>query len=124
MISDSIGLDRHLPARLSPDRCGIARPDCPHRRACARDAAQLARARAGSRADFDALYERFFALFYGAASRRLRSRERAEQCTRELMAAVFRAPGPANVCSSAQLLLLVKRLDVDGTAVADRLIDA
>ena len=124
MTSDSIGRDHDLRAPLSPDRCGIARPDCPHRRACARDAAQLARARAGSRADFDALYDRFFALLYGAASRRLRSRERAEQCTRELMAAVFQAPTSAKVCSSAQLLVLVKRLGANGTAVADRLIDS
>jgi hypothetical protein len=119
MIRDSIALDTRQPTSRTAAACGLERPDCPHRRACDRDAACLARARAGSRADFDALYDRTFALFYGAASKRLRSRELAERCTRELMEGFFLATAQTEGCSSAQIFRLVKRLGVQGTRVAD-----
>jgi hypothetical protein len=119
MIRDSLVLDTRLPAPRSADACGLQRRDCPYRTACDRDAASLARARAGSRADFDALYDRTFALIYGAVSKRLRSRELAERCTRELMERMFLATTQAEGCRSAQLLRLVKQLCVRGMLVAD-----
>ncbi len=97
-------------ARRNADACGLARPDCPYRTACERDAESLVRARAGSRADFDALYDRAFALFYRTAGERLHSRALAEGLTRELMEGAFYAPTSPEGCASARLFRLVKRI--------------
>ncbi|HEY8122038.1 MAG TPA: hypothetical protein VII78_12025 [Myxococcota bacterium] len=92
--------------------CALERRDCPLRDACRRDAESLARARAGSRADFDAVYGRIFALVYRAASTRLANRALAEVATRELLESAFRAPAPALArgCGSSQLVVLMKQL--------------
>lgn len=92
------------------DSCGLARPDCPHRADCQRQAEALARARAGSRVDFDAVYDRFFALFYRAADGRGTGRARVEARTRALLEAAFASPRSSRSCSSGNLFRLVKRL--------------
>ena len=97
-------------ARQQADSCGLGRPDCPYRSACERDAKNLARARAGSRTDFDALYDRAFALFYRVAGEKLRSRALAEGLTRELMESAFRAPSRSEGCASARLFRLALRV--------------
>jgi hypothetical protein len=98
--------------RFAAGDCALERTDCPLRDACRRDAANLARARAGSRADFDAVYGRIFALVYRAASARLGDRALAEVATRELLESAFRAPAPALArgCGSSQLVALMKQL--------------
>jgi hypothetical protein len=90
--------------------CGLRRPDCPHRAACEREALSLERARGGSRVDFDAVYDRYFALFYQAAGKRVGPREQAEAHTRELLEAAFSTPRPLGECAAAHLFGLVKRL--------------
>lgn len=92
------------------ERCRLGRLDCPYRAACARDAPILARARAGSRADFDALYDRYFALVHRAASQRFGSRALAEACTRGLLKRTFGSRIPPNGCTGMRLLRLVERL--------------
>lgn len=90
--------------------CSLALPQCPYRGACEGEASSLARARAGSRADFDALYDRYFAVFYRVASERFRDRALAEAYTRELMKGAFCAPAPSLGCAAGRLLRLVRRL--------------
>ncbi len=94
---------------LAPS-CALARADCPHRATCEHDAQRLARARAGSRADFDAVYDRAFALFYRASLAQLPSRELAQSLTRELLQSIFREPIEADACTAAHWLGLMKRV--------------
>lgn len=100
------------------DSCGLARRDCPHRAACRRQAERLALARAGSRVDFDAAYDRYFALFYRAVAVRRAPRELVEARTRALLEAAFASPSPSRDCSSAHLFRFVKRLGAAWTRLA------
>ena len=100
------------------DSCGLARPDCPYRAACQRQAESLARARAGSRVDFDAVYDRYFALIYRAAAGRRTHRALVEARTRALLEAAFASPKSSRDCSSAHLFRLVKWLGAAWTRLA------
>lgn len=107
--------DRTRPLRLaSIERCEADQSACPDRAACALDAERMTRARAGSRADFDALYDRYFAAFYRAASARLPSRALAEAYTRDLLEGAFCAPAQPRGCRAAHLLRVVKQIGKRG----------
>ena len=84
---------------------------CPFRERCDGEAAAWHRARAGSRADFEMLYERWFVRVYRVASSRLGVRQLAETCTRDVLAVAFCLPPPLEGCAAAHVLsLLGKRL--------------
>lgn len=93
------------------ERCLLGNRElCPHRVACELDALQLARARAGSRPDFDAVYERYFSRCIRAARALLCDPALEEACTRDVLRATFRTPYPAGACVAAHVwwLLLLR----------------
>jgi hypothetical protein len=93
-----------------PPACLVGTPStCPHRARCEADAIQLARARAGSREDFDSLYERYFARCFNTALAQLRSPQAAELCTRLALRALFGAAPAGGACVAARVLWSLRR---------------
>ncbi len=95
--------------RVVRDPCALRNPDCPYRATCEREASSLARARAGSRADFDALYDHYFAKLYRVSGERVGSRALTEVHARELLQRALCAPAPTDECAAERLLRLVKQ---------------
>jgi hypothetical protein len=81
-------------------RCALAREECRFRSACELEARRLASARAGNRAEFDALFDRYFARVHSAACRRTRDAALAEHCTRAVLEAAFAREAVAQHCAA------------------------
>jgi hypothetical protein len=94
-------------------------PACPMQARCEDEATELARARAGNRPAFDALFERYFARVYREAQRRSGSRPAAERATRAALAAAFLATSP-RVCMAVDLLRALASLGQPAPKVDER----
>jgi hypothetical protein len=111
--SRTLPLDQHEPVVL----CPIAPAECAHRTACELDELRLSRARAGNRADFDALFDHAFARVYRAARRRLPSGEQAEAATRACLLGALGSPDPSGGCVTARLLRRIQQIGSSGRGV-------
>ena len=94
----------------APQRCLLRMASCPFRELCRSEAQSFARSRAGSREDFDALFDRYFPRVHAAAQAHFADSALAEACTRELLEAAFCSPGPARSCAGQMLRLVKARL--------------
>ncbi|HEU4430721.1 MAG TPA: hypothetical protein VFT98_18315 [Myxococcota bacterium] len=104
------GRSRHRAVGTAPQRCLLRLASCPFRELCQSDAQRFARAREGSRADFDALFDDYFPRIHAAARARLSDPALAEACTRELLEAAFCSASPARSCAGQMLRMVKARL--------------